>query len=50
MTKSSGDFYAGLRYGLAQLLQSPNFLFRKEMATSQPAAISLWSLTAAPPA
>lgn len=33
MTKSSGDFYTGLRYGLAQLLQSPNFLFRKEMAT-----------------
>jgi hypothetical protein len=32
MTKSSGDFYAGLRYGLAQLLQSPNFLFRKERA------------------
>src|SRR5258708_24311187 len=33
MTKASGDFYTGLRYGLAQLLQSPNFLFRKEMAT-----------------
>ena len=33
MTKSSGDFYTGLRYGLAQLLQSPNFLFRKERAT-----------------
>jgi hypothetical protein len=32
MTKSSGDFYAGLRYGLAELIQSPNFLFRKEMA------------------
>ena len=32
MAKSSGDFYAGLRYGLAQLLQSPNFLFRKESA------------------
>ena len=32
MTRSSGDFYAGLRYSLAQLLQSPNFLFRKEMA------------------
>jgi hypothetical protein len=32
MAKSSGDFYAGLRYGLAQLLQSPNFLFRKELA------------------
>jgi len=32
MTKSTGDFYAGLRYGLAQQLQSPNFLFRKERA------------------
>src|SRR3954468_3073462 len=32
MTKSTGDFYNGLRYGLAQLIQSPNFLFRKEMA------------------
>ena len=31
MTKSTGDFYKGLRYGLAELLQSPNFLFRKEM-------------------
>lgn len=35
MTKSSGNFYTGLRYGLAQLLQSPNFLFRKEMATGK---------------
>jgi hypothetical protein len=34
MTKSSGDFYAGLRYGLAQMLQSPNFLFRKEKAVA----------------
>ena len=32
MTKSTGDFYNGLRYGLAQLVQSPNFLFRKETA------------------
>ena len=32
MTKSTGDFYAGLRYGLAEMLQSPNFLFRKEAA------------------
>ena len=32
MAKSSGDFYAGLRYGLATLLQSPEFLFRKEIA------------------
>ena len=33
MAKSSGDFYAGLRYGMATLLQSPEFLFRKEMAS-----------------
>jgi hypothetical protein len=32
MAKSSGDFYAGLRYGLATLAQSPKFLFRKELA------------------
>ena len=32
MAKKSGDFYAGLRYGLATLLQSPEFLFRKEIA------------------
>ena len=32
MAKSSGDFYAGLGYGLAALLQSPEFLFRKEIA------------------
>lgn len=32
MTRASGDFYGGLRYGLAQMLQSPNFLFRKELA------------------
>ena len=32
MTKASGDFYTGLRYGLASLLQSSNFLFRIEVA------------------
>jgi len=32
MTKASGDFYTGLRYGLASLLQSSNFLFRVEAA------------------
>ena len=41
MTKSSGDFYTGLRYGLAQLLQSPNFLFRKEMATRNGGSLTL---------
>lgn len=34
MAKSSGDFYTGLRYGLATLLQAPDFLFRKEKAVS----------------
>lgn len=32
MTKKTGDFYAGLRYGLTGLLMSPDFLFRKEVA------------------
>ncbi|MEY4966583.1 MAG: hypothetical protein RL274_2166 [Pseudomonadota bacterium] len=35
MAKSSSDFYAGLRYGLATLLQSPEFLFRKEIAVPE---------------
>ena len=26
------DFYAGLRYGMASLIQAPDFLFRKELA------------------
>ncbi len=41
MTKSSGDFYGGLRYGLAQMLQSPNFLFRKERAVQSGKGLSL---------
>ena len=32
MTKASGDFYTGLRYGLASLLQAPEFVFRTETA------------------
>jgi hypothetical protein len=32
MTRASSDFYTGLRYGLASLLQSSNFLFRVEVA------------------
>jgi len=31
-----GDFYAGLAYGLAQLLDSPNFIFRKDIAETDP--------------
>ncbi|MCX7280460.1 MAG: DUF1592 domain-containing protein [Alphaproteobacteria bacterium] len=34
MTTASGSFYAGLRYGLASLLQSSNFLFRVEVAVA----------------
>ena len=41
MAKASGDFYGGLRYGLAQMLQSPNFLFRKEMAVQSGKALGL---------
>ena len=41
MTKASGDFYTGLRYGLAQLLQSPNFLFRKERAARNDSSLTL---------
>ena len=32
--KAANDFYAGLRYGLASLIQSPEFVFRKEVAVS----------------
>lgn len=34
LAKSSNDFYAGLRYSLATLIQAPDFLFRKEEAVS----------------
>lgn len=34
LAKSQNDFYAGLRYGLASLLQAPNFVFRMETAVS----------------
>ena len=32
LAKSSNDFYAGLRYGLASLIQAPDFIFRMETA------------------
>ena len=32
--RASRDFYAGLRYGLASLIQAPEFVFRKETAVS----------------
>jgi hypothetical protein len=31
-----GDFYAGLEFGVAYLLQSPSFLFREELGTDDP--------------
>ncbi len=34
LAKSSNDFYAGLRYSLATLIQAPDFLFRKEEAVA----------------
>jgi len=30
--EADGDFYAGLAFGLAQFLDSPNFIFRKDVA------------------
>ncbi len=32
-----GDFYQGLAYGIAALLESPNFLYRVELGTPDPA-------------
>jgi hypothetical protein len=32
LAKSSNDFYTGLRYGLASLIQAPDFIFRMETA------------------
>jgi len=33
---SKGDFYVGLSYGLAELLDSPSFIFRKDVAEADP--------------
>jgi hypothetical protein len=33
---AKGDFYAGLSYGLAELLDSPSFIFRKDVAETDP--------------
>src|SRR3954468_2730698 len=35
LAASKGDFYTGLRYGLAALLQAPDFLFRIEFAVPE---------------
>jgi hypothetical protein len=33
---AKGDFYTGLSYGLAELLDSPSFIFRKDVAETDP--------------
>jgi hypothetical protein len=43
---AKGDFYAGLSYGLAELLDSPSFIFRKDAAEPDPADKSKLRLTA----
>jgi hypothetical protein len=35
--RTLGDFYQGLAYGVAALLESPNFLYRVELGTPDPA-------------
>ncbi|GLR87584.1 hypothetical protein GCM10007857_42950 [Bradyrhizobium iriomotense] len=42
LAKSQNDFYAGLRYGMASLLQAPNFIFRMEAAV--PVGDKQWTL------
>jgi len=42
LAKAQKDFYAGLRYGLASLLQAPEFVFRTE--TAVPAGNKQWAL------
>ena len=42
---AKGDFYTGLSYGLAQLLDSPNFIFRKDTAEPDPSATGKLRLT-----
>lgn len=42
LAKSQNDFYAGLRYSLASLLQAPDFVFRMEAAV--PDGSRLWAL------
>ncbi|MGY8668844.1 DUF1592 domain-containing protein [Bradyrhizobium sp. UFLA05-109] len=42
LADSQGNFYAGLRHGLASLLQAPDFVFRMEIAV--PAGDQQWAL------
>ncbi|MDB5392740.1 MAG: hypothetical protein JWM91_246 [Rhodospirillales bacterium] len=43
--EAKGDFYTGLAYGLAELLDSPNFIFRKDVAEPDPSASGKLRLT-----
>ena len=43
---AKGDFYAGLSYGLAELLDSPSFIFRKDAAEPDPSDKTRPRLTA----
>jgi hypothetical protein len=43
--KTLGDFYTGLEYGLARLLDSPKFLFREDVEEADPAHPGAMRLT-----
>lgn len=43
--EAKGDFYTGLGYGLAELLDAPNFIFRKDVAEPDPSAAGKLRLT-----
>ena len=43
---AKADFYSGLAFGLAELLDSPNFIFRKDVAEPDPSAADKLRLTA----
>jgi hypothetical protein len=44
--EAKDDFYVGLSYGLAELLDSPNFIFRKDIAEPDPSDKTKLRLTA----
>ncbi|HTJ64358.1 MAG TPA: DUF1592 domain-containing protein [Alphaproteobacteria bacterium] len=43
---AKNDFYSGLAFGLAQLMDSPNFIFRKDVAETDPSDPGKLRLTA----
>jgi hypothetical protein len=43
--EAKGDFHAGLGYGLAELLDSPSFIFRKDIAEPDPSNAGALRLT-----